>query len=147
MLATLGDVYVNDAFGSAHRAHSSTTQVAKYFASDKKMFGYLMDAEVTNAEKVLHKAEKPFTAIVGGAKVSDKILILENLLLSSKQRMLHLYHYCCYTHFYNLEQVYQIVLLVVFHMFENNLNNYLLSKKNQNIIFWYLNIEIVVFVF
>jgi len=80
MLATLGDVYVNDAFGSAHRAHSSTTQVAKYFASDKKMFGYLMDAEVTNAEKVLHKAEKPFTAIVGGAKVSDKILILENLL-------------------------------------------------------------------
>lgn len=80
MLATLGDVYINDAFGSAHRAHSSTTQVAKYFASDKKMFGYLMDAEVTNAEKVLHKAEKPFSAIVGGAKVSDKILILENLL-------------------------------------------------------------------
>lgn len=80
MLATLGDVYVNDAFGSAHRAHSSTTQVAKYFAEDKKMFGYLMDAEVSNAEKVLHKAEKPFTAIVGGAKVSDKILILENLL-------------------------------------------------------------------
>lgn len=80
MLATLGDVYVNDAFGSAHRAHSSTTQVAKYFATDKKMFGYLMDAEVSNAEKVLHKAEKPFAAIVGGAKVSDKILILENLL-------------------------------------------------------------------
>jgi phosphoglycerate kinase len=80
MLATLGEVYVNDAFGSAHRAHSSTTQVAKYFASDKKMFGYLMEAEVVNAEKVLHQAEKPFTAIVGGAKVSDKILILENLL-------------------------------------------------------------------
>ena len=80
MLATLGDVYVNDAFGSAHRAHASTTQVADSFSSDKKMFGYLMDAEVSNAEKVLHNAEKPFTAIVGGAKVSDKILILENLL-------------------------------------------------------------------
>lgn len=80
MLATLGEVYVNDAFGSAHRAHSSTAQVAKYFATDKKMFGYLMEAEVVNAEKVLHQAEKPFTAIVGGAKVSDKILILENLL-------------------------------------------------------------------
>jgi phosphoglycerate kinase len=80
MLATLGEVYVNDAFGSAHRAHSSTTQVAKYFATDKKMFGYLMEAEVVNAEKVLHQAKKPFTAIVGGAKVSDKILILENLL-------------------------------------------------------------------
>ena len=80
MLATLGDVYINDAFGSAHRAHASTTQVADSFSSDKKMFGYLMDAEVSNAEKVLHNAEKPFTAIVGGAKVSDKILILENLL-------------------------------------------------------------------
>lgn len=80
MLATLGDVYINDAFGSAHRAHASTTQVANYFSADKKMFGYLMDAEVSNAEKVILKAEKPFTAIVGGAKVSDKILILENLL-------------------------------------------------------------------
>jgi len=80
MLATLGDVYVNDAFGSAHRAHASTTQVADYFSADKKMFGYLMQAEIDNAEKVLLKAEKPFTAIVGGAKVSDKILILENLL-------------------------------------------------------------------
>jgi phosphoglycerate kinase len=80
MLATLGDVYINDAFGSAHRAHASTTQVADSFSADKKMFGYLMDAEVSNAEKVLHQAEKPFTAIVGGAKVSDKILILENLL-------------------------------------------------------------------
>lgn len=80
MLATLGDVYINDAFGSAHRAHASTTQVAHYFSEDKKMFGYLMDAEVKNAEKVLRHAEKPFVAIVGGAKVSDKILILENLL-------------------------------------------------------------------
>ncbi len=80
MLATLGDVYINDAFGSAHRAHASTTQVAHYFAEDKKMFGFLMKAEVENAEKVLHSAVHPLTAIVGGAKVSDKILILENLL-------------------------------------------------------------------
>ena len=80
MLATLGDVYINDAFGSAHRAHASTTQVADSFSSDKKMFGYMMDAAVSNAEKGLHNAEKPCTAIVGGAKVSDKILILENLL-------------------------------------------------------------------
>jgi phosphoglycerate kinase len=80
MLATLGDVFINDAFGSAHRAHASTTQVANYFADDKKMFGFLMKAEVENAEKVIHHAEKPFTAIVGGAKVSDKLLILENLL-------------------------------------------------------------------
>lgn len=80
MLATLGDVYINDAFGSAHRAHASTTQVAHHFKEDKRMFGYLMEAEVSNAEKVLLHAEKPFTAIVGGAKVSDKILILENLL-------------------------------------------------------------------
>ncbi len=80
MLATLGDVFINDAFGSAHRAHCSTTLVANYFSSDRKMFGYLMQKEVENAEKVLHHAEKPLTAIVGGAKVSDKILILENLL-------------------------------------------------------------------
>lgn len=80
MLATLGDVYINDAFGSAHRAHASTTQVAHHFAEDKKFFGYLMRAEVENAEKVLLNAEKPLTAIVGGAKVSDKMLILENLL-------------------------------------------------------------------
>jgi phosphoglycerate kinase len=80
MLATLGDVYVNDAFGSAHRAHASTTQVANHFSADKKMFGFLMQAEIDNADRVMSKAEKPFTAIVGGAKVSDKILILENLL-------------------------------------------------------------------
>ncbi len=79
-LSKLGDVYVNDAFGTAHRAHASTAIIAKYFAADKKMFGLLMEAEVLNAEKVLHHAEKPFTAIIGGAKVSDKILIIENLL-------------------------------------------------------------------
>src|SRR4029079_17592976 len=79
-LAKLGDVYVNDAFGTAHRAHASTAIVAEFFSADKKMFGLLMEAEIKNAEKVLHHAEKPFTAIIGGAKVSDKILIIENLL-------------------------------------------------------------------
>ena len=79
-LAKHGDIYVNDAFGTAHRAHASTTIVANYFTNDKKVFGYLMAAEVANADKVYNNAEKPFTAIIGGAKVSDKILILENLL-------------------------------------------------------------------
>jgi len=79
-LSKLGDVYVNDAFGTAHRAHASTAVIAKFFPGDKKMFGLLMENEVVNAEKVLHKAEKPFLAILGGAKVSDKILIIENLL-------------------------------------------------------------------
>jgi len=79
-LSKLGDVYVNDAFGTAHRAHASTAVIAKFFAADKKMFGLLMEAEVASAEKVLHQAQKPFTAIIGGAKVSDKILIIENLL-------------------------------------------------------------------
>jgi phosphoglycerate kinase len=79
-LSKLGDVYVNDAFGTAHRAHASTAVIAKFFPTDKKMFGLLMESEVLSAEKVLHQAEKPFTAIIGGAKVSDKILIIENLL-------------------------------------------------------------------
>ena len=79
-LSKLGDVYVNDAFGTAHRAHASTAIIANYFAADKKMFGLLMEAEVNSAEKVLHQSQKPFTAIIGGAKVSDKILIIENLL-------------------------------------------------------------------
>ncbi|MCO5231826.1 MAG: phosphoglycerate kinase [Chitinophagales bacterium] len=79
-LSQLGDIYINDAFGTAHRAHASTTIVAKYFDADHKAFGYLMNAEVANAEKVIHQPEKPFTAIIGGAKVSDKILIIENLL-------------------------------------------------------------------
>jgi len=79
-LSKLGDVYVNDAFGTAHRAHASTAVIAKYFPPDKKMFGLLMEGEVISAEKVLHQSEKPFTAIIGGAKVSDKILIIENLL-------------------------------------------------------------------
>ena len=79
-LSKLGDVYVNDAFGTAHRAHASTAVIAKYFEADKKMFGLLMESEVKSAEKVLHESEKPFCAIIGGAKVSDKILIIENLL-------------------------------------------------------------------
>jgi len=79
-LGKLGDVYVNDAFGTAHRAHASTAVIAKFFPVNKRMFGLLMEGEVKSAEKVLHNSEKPFTAIIGGAKVSDKILILENLL-------------------------------------------------------------------
>jgi phosphoglycerate kinase len=79
-LSKLGDVYVNDAFGTAHRAHASTAIIADYFEAGKKMFGLLMEAEVNAAEKVLHNSDHPFTAIIGGAKVSDKILILENLL-------------------------------------------------------------------
>lgn len=79
-LSKLGDIYINDAFGTAHRAHASTTIVAQYFDADNKAFGYLMNAEVANAEKVIKAPEKPLTAILGGAKVSDKILIIENLL-------------------------------------------------------------------
>ncbi|RXK81468.1 phosphoglycerate kinase [Filimonas effusa] len=79
-LAKLGDVYVNDAFGTAHRAHASTAVIAQFFPADQRVFGLLMEAEVTSAEKVLHQSEKPFCAIIGGAKVSDKILIIENLL-------------------------------------------------------------------
>lgn len=79
-LSELGDVYVNDAFGTAHRAHASTAVIAQFFPGDKKMFGLLMNAEVSNADKLLNNSEKPFTAILGGAKVSDKIEIIENLL-------------------------------------------------------------------
>ncbi|MEQ9221308.1 MAG: phosphoglycerate kinase [Cyclobacteriaceae bacterium] len=77
-LAVLGDIYVNDAFGTAHRAHASTTIVAKFF--NDKCAGYVMKQELENAKKVLDDAEKPFTAIMGGAKVSDKIMIIERLL-------------------------------------------------------------------
>ncbi|HTN36767.1 MAG TPA: phosphoglycerate kinase [Arachidicoccus sp.] len=79
-LSQLGDIYVNDAFGTAHRAHASTAIIAQFFPKDKRMFGLLMEAEVASAEKVMHHAQKPFCAIIGGAKVSDKILIIENLL-------------------------------------------------------------------
>ena len=79
-LAKLGDVWVNDAFGTAHRAHASTAVIAQFFPAEKRLFGYLMENEVASAEKVLHQSEKPFLAIIGGAKVSDKILIIETLL-------------------------------------------------------------------
>ena len=78
-LSTLGDVYVNDAFGTAHRAHASTTVVAKYFP-DAKLFGYLIAGELASLGKVLHQPEKPLCAIVGGAKVGSKIDVLKNLL-------------------------------------------------------------------
>ena len=79
-LAKLGDVWVNDAFGTAHRAHASTAVIAAYFSRENRYFGLLMEGEVSSAERVLHQSSKPFVAIIGGAKVSDKILIIENLL-------------------------------------------------------------------
>jgi phosphoglycerate kinase len=77
-LSKLGDVYVNDAFGTAHRAHASTAVIAKFF--DTKAAGYLMISELDNSDKVLENPERPYTAIMGGAKISDKILIIERLL-------------------------------------------------------------------
>lgn len=79
MLSRHGDVYINDAFGTVHRAHASTTVVAKFFPNDK-MFGYLIESEIESVSKVLESDEKPLTAIVGGAKVSSKITIIERLL-------------------------------------------------------------------
>lgn len=79
-LSKLADVYVNDAFGTAHRAHASTAVVADYFGKNEKMFGYLMEDEIKNADKAIKSPTKPFTAVIGGAKVSDKILILEKLI-------------------------------------------------------------------
>ena len=78
-LAKHGDVYINDAFGTAHRAHASTAVIAKFFPNDK-MFGYLLEAEIKSVDKVLNSTDKPLTAIVGGAKVSSKITIIERLL-------------------------------------------------------------------
>jgi phosphoglycerate kinase len=78
-LASLGDVYINDAFGTAHRAHASTTIVAKFFPNDK-MFGFLLKAEIESVSKVLNEGKSPITAIVGGAKVSSKITIINNLM-------------------------------------------------------------------
>jgi phosphoglycerate kinase len=79
-LASYADCYVNDAFGTAHRAHASTALIADLFADNLKMFGYLIVAELDAMDKVLVATKKPFTAIMGGAKVSDKILVIENLL-------------------------------------------------------------------
>ena len=78
-LAQLGEVYVNDAFGTAHRAHASTAVIAQFFPQNKYV-GYLMAAEIENAEKVLNNPDRPFTAIMGGAKVSDKLNLIEALL-------------------------------------------------------------------
>jgi phosphoglycerate kinase len=78
-LASLGDVYVNDAFGTAHRAHASTAVIAQFFPASK-FFGYVMASELMSIDKVLNNTERPFTAIMGGAKVSDKILIIEQLM-------------------------------------------------------------------
>lgn len=79
-LASYADCYVNDAFGTAHRAHASTALIAKYFDTDNKMFGYLMEKEVKAVNKVMNDIQRPFTAIMGGSKVSSKIEIIENLM-------------------------------------------------------------------
>ena len=79
-LADLADVYVNDAFGTAHRAHASTAVIADYFDADSKMFGYLIESEINSLDKVVKDPKRPFTAIMGGAKVSSKITIIENML-------------------------------------------------------------------
>jgi len=79
LLSKHGDVYINDAFGTAHRAHASTTTIAQFFPTDK-MFGYLVENEIISVDKVLNSTEKPLTAIVGGAKVSSKITIITKLL-------------------------------------------------------------------
>ncbi|GAB6010791.1 phosphoglycerate kinase [Viscerimonas tarda] len=79
-LASYADVYVNDAFGTAHRAHASTALIADYFDVDHKTFGYLMQKEIAAVEKIMEEPARPFTAIIGGAKVSSKIDIIENLL-------------------------------------------------------------------
>ena len=79
-LASYADCYVNDAFGTAHRAHASTALIADYFDADHKMFGYLMNKEVDAVDKLMDNPARPFTAIMGGSKVSTKIEIIENLL-------------------------------------------------------------------
>jgi len=79
-LSAYAEIYVNDAFGTAHRAHATTAVIADYFPEDRRMFGYLINSELAAMDKVLKSAGRPFTAVMGGAKVSDKILIIENLL-------------------------------------------------------------------
>ena len=79
-LSKLADIYVNDAFGTSHRAHSSTAVIAQFFAEEEKEFGLLMESEILNANKVLHNPERPLVAITGGAKVSDKLLLIEKLI-------------------------------------------------------------------
>ncbi|NBU51138.1 MAG: phosphoglycerate kinase [Chitinophagia bacterium] len=79
-LAKLADCYINDAFGTAHRAHASTTTVARFFEPEDRCFGYLIEKEIKYADRVLHSPERPFTAILGGAKVSDKIQLIDRLI-------------------------------------------------------------------
>ena len=79
-LADLGDVYVNDAFGTAHRAHASTAIMASFFDKDKKMFGYVIEKELNAANHLIKNSQKPFTVIMGGAKISDKIMLIEKML-------------------------------------------------------------------
>jgi phosphoglycerate kinase len=79
-LSTYADIYVNDAFGTAHRAHATTAVIADYFPEERRMFGFLINSELAAMDKVLRSSHKPFTAVMGGAKVSDKILIIDNLL-------------------------------------------------------------------
>ena len=79
-LSAYAEIYVNDAFGTAHRAHATTAVMADYFGTDKRMFGYLINSELAAMDKVMNNPQHPFTAIMGGAKVSDKILLIENLL-------------------------------------------------------------------
>ncbi len=79
-LSGYAEIYVNDAFGTAHRAHATTAVMADYFPADKRMFGFLINSELAAMDKVLNYSQKPFTAIMGGAKVSDKILLIDNLL-------------------------------------------------------------------
>ncbi len=79
-LSGYAEIYVNDAFGTAHRAHATTAVMADYFPVENKMFGYLINSELAAMDKVLNNSQRPFTAIMGGAKVSDKILLIENLL-------------------------------------------------------------------
>ncbi len=79
-LASYADVYVNDAFGTAHRAHASTALIADHFDANNKLFGYLLQNEITAVEKVMNETQRPFTAIMGGSKVSTKIEIIKNLL-------------------------------------------------------------------
>lgn len=78
--ASLADLYINDAFGTAHRAHASNVGVSNCFEANKKSFGFLMDAELSNARKLMNNPQRPFTAIIGGAKVSDKIMLIERFL-------------------------------------------------------------------
>jgi phosphoglycerate kinase len=79
-LSGYAEIYVNDAFGTAHRAHGTTAVIADYYPEDKRMFGYLINSELVAMDRVLNNAQHPFTAIMGGAKVSDKIMLIENLL-------------------------------------------------------------------